>query len=400
MQTRLNQNAAAHQSGGDATGAGMGTRARNQAERNKTTHPRSSRNRQMTFATISSFFSRCPVGVRPFCLVRAACLSVAVAPKHSAKSIVDDCCSHSHTAVDRSDVSKPHWHKGGLDTHVLPPQLLLDDRVRDAPVRHVFRHLHRGLRAVRDELRVGRRWVLEPVRARHLPVPPELVRRAADERERGDARALRELRDLLHEALVLARVPVVQRWVLDDLPAREPHERHGAQQPAREVEVDLVRQAVREDLVQVRRDVRRGRVVRVVVRVPVRRRRRRQRERQRLHVALGRQDQRVLDHRARPRVQVRVLDLLAPRVLEERGHRRVPRLVVLDEVDGRLERLLVHRRRERQRVLEPEQDPDVQELVLRDAHVPQDRLFGGERERGRGGQEVNGCNELVDARVE
>jgi len=43
----------------------------------------------MTFATTSSFFSR-GVGGLLLALVRAARRSVAVAPKHNAKSMVDD----------------------------------------------------------------------------------------------------------------------------------------------------------------------------------------------------------------------------------------------------------------------------------------------------------------------
>lgn len=61
-------------------------------ERRANTYPRSSRKRQITFATISSFFSSAgrlaPPGLT---LVRAACFSVAVAPRQSAKSIVEDC---------------------------------------------------------------------------------------------------------------------------------------------------------------------------------------------------------------------------------------------------------------------------------------------------------------------
>lgn len=73
------------------------------------TYPRSSKKRQITFATISSFFSNgCKFAAPGLTLVRAACFSVAVAPKQSAKSIVEDCyvsvgipspimvfCSHS-----------------------------------------------------------------------------------------------------------------------------------------------------------------------------------------------------------------------------------------------------------------------------------------------------------------
>jgi hypothetical protein len=61
-------------------------------ERRGNTHPRSSRKRQITFATISSFLSSAGRFVPPgLTLVRAACFSVAVAPKQSAKSIVEDC---------------------------------------------------------------------------------------------------------------------------------------------------------------------------------------------------------------------------------------------------------------------------------------------------------------------
>lgn len=44
----------------------------------------------MTLATTSSFLSSCPL-VLVLALVRDASFSEAVAPKHSAKSIVDDC---------------------------------------------------------------------------------------------------------------------------------------------------------------------------------------------------------------------------------------------------------------------------------------------------------------------
>lgn len=51
------------------------------------THPLSSRNLQMTLATASSFLSK-PAGF--LALVLAASFSDAVAPKHKAKSIVED----------------------------------------------------------------------------------------------------------------------------------------------------------------------------------------------------------------------------------------------------------------------------------------------------------------------
>ena len=57
----------------------------------RNTYPRSSRKRHITFATISSFFSSGGKFAPGLTLVRAACLSVAVAPRQSAKSIVEDC---------------------------------------------------------------------------------------------------------------------------------------------------------------------------------------------------------------------------------------------------------------------------------------------------------------------
>ena len=55
----------------------------------KQTHPRSSRKRQITLATTSSFFSSGAFELfLPF--VRVARRSEEVAPKHRAKSIVDD----------------------------------------------------------------------------------------------------------------------------------------------------------------------------------------------------------------------------------------------------------------------------------------------------------------------
>ncbi len=58
-----------------------------------TTHPRSSRNRQMTLATTSSFLSSTLEPCAALIFVRDASFSDAVAPRQSEKSIVDDCAS-------------------------------------------------------------------------------------------------------------------------------------------------------------------------------------------------------------------------------------------------------------------------------------------------------------------
>ncbi|TFK51953.1 hypothetical protein OE88DRAFT_1658681 [Heliocybe sulcata] len=58
----------------------------------------------MTFATISSFLSSGPVLVPLFTRVRVASFSEAVAPKHSAKSIVEDFtiyqCQEQHSCQE------------------------------------------------------------------------------------------------------------------------------------------------------------------------------------------------------------------------------------------------------------------------------------------------------------
>jgi hypothetical protein len=66
------------------------SQSRSEGRRNKPlAHPLNSRNRQMTFATTSSFFSRGAEGPA-LIFVLIANRSVAVAPSANAKSIVDD----------------------------------------------------------------------------------------------------------------------------------------------------------------------------------------------------------------------------------------------------------------------------------------------------------------------
>lgn len=81
----------------------------------------------MTFATTSSFFSSVGCAVPLLPLVRAANLSVAVAPRHSAKSMVEDC----HHKQLNSEILFPQTTLKG--THVLPPQLLFNHRIRYIP---------------------------------------------------------------------------------------------------------------------------------------------------------------------------------------------------------------------------------------------------------------------------
>ncbi len=312
---------------------------------------------------------------------------------------------HTHTTAQRARAPSARSHRaanarGKLGAYVLPPELLLHDGIRHIPPGHPLRELRRLRRVVAHGLGALPAWGIKPEEALHLPVRPEHMRHAAHERERRAARARLPVRDdLLHEALVLRRLAVVERRVLDDLPAREPHERLRPEQPAREVVVDFVRKAVREDFLQVRGDVRRRGVVRVVRRgVPVRRGRERERERQ--DGALRREDERVPDHRARARVVFGVLQRLDRGVLGVRQHRGVSCFVVLDDVDGCLERLLVHRRRERRGVLGADEDADVEKLFLGDLQFLQEAALGSELERRVRRGEVERRDELVDARIQ
>ena len=102
------------------------------------TDPRSSRNRQMTLATTSSFLSKCACSTLSFLdLVRAENFSDAVAPKHRAKSIVDD-------FGNRMPWSKriSHWSGRGLynlnGSYVLTPQLFLHNSVWNRPASHAI----------------------------------------------------------------------------------------------------------------------------------------------------------------------------------------------------------------------------------------------------------------------
>ena len=115
----------------------------------QSTHPRSSRKRQITFATISSFLSS-PFELFALILVRCASFSDAVAPRQREKSIVDDCaCETAESAAAAATGAPPQPPDREFGSaarkylakhaHVLPPQLLLDDRVRHIPARNALR---------------------------------------------------------------------------------------------------------------------------------------------------------------------------------------------------------------------------------------------------------------------
>ena len=108
--------------------------------------------------------------------------------------------------------------------------------------------------------------MLEPKCARDLPVSPETVRDAANQGESGRPRTRLSLRnDFLDELPVFARLSIIQRRMFDDLPASEPHQWLWGQEPARQVEINLIWQSVSKNFVQICRNVGGGGVMGMVV---------------------------------------------------------------------------------------------------------------------------------------
>jgi hypothetical protein len=98
--------------------------------------------------------------------------------------------------------------------------------------------------------------VLEPKCAGDLPVSPETVRDAANQGEGGRPRTRLPLcDDFLDELPVFARLSIIQRRMFDDLPASEPYQWLWAHEPARQIEIDLIRQSVSKDIMKICRNV-------------------------------------------------------------------------------------------------------------------------------------------------
>lgn len=116
--------------------------------------------------------------------------------------------------------------------------------------------------------------IFEPEISRHFSVVPESVCHAAYERKcRCSWASLAIRNDLLDESFVLGGFAVVKGWWFDNLATCQPNERLRTQEAARQIEVHFVWQSVSKDLVQVRGDVRCGRMVGMVIRLSVGRRR-------------------------------------------------------------------------------------------------------------------------------
>ena len=133
------------------------------------------------------------------------------------------------------------------------------------PTGYPLRQLSRLWRIVLNGLQVvGIGW-LEPKEAEDLLVRPEGMSYAADESKcRRPRTGLSISNDFLYEPPVFGSFSVIQWWVLYNLARGKPNERLGTEEPAREIEVDLIRKPIREDVVEVLWDVGGCRVVWVV----------------------------------------------------------------------------------------------------------------------------------------
>lgn len=169
----------------------------------RNTYPRSSRKRHITFATISSFFSSAGKFAPGLTLVRAACLSVAVAPKQSAKSIVDDCqlATYQRGIFKSNNDSSPD---------ILPPELLFHNGIWHVPPYDAFGELYSLWRCVQYVFIRRRRRMLEPKCARNLPDGPEIVRDAANQGKSGCTGAgLPFCDDFLDKSPIFVRFSVI-----------------------------------------------------------------------------------------------------------------------------------------------------------------------------------------------
>ena len=108
--------------------------------------------------------------------------------------------------------------------YILPSQLFLDNRIRHVPPSNTIHELRRLRRVVTNEFGSCRSGLVEPEQLVHLPVRPEVVRDAGDQRKRrrpGTGLSIRN--NFFHEPLVFVGFPVVQWWVLHDLSAGQPN---------------------------------------------------------------------------------------------------------------------------------------------------------------------------------
>ena len=152
---------------------------------------------------------------------------------------------------------------------------------------------------------------------------------------------------------------------------------------------------MRENFMQVGRDVCSGGMMNRRWRAA----RRRSGQGEGLTCSLGGEDKRELHHRACAGVKVLVTQRLRVLVVIRRDC-HMSGLVELDHVHSRLETLVMHRRREWLNMVEADEYTDVKELILADAEIAQNGLFGDKSEGGWVCGEVYGCNELVHTRVE
>jgi len=232
----------------------------------------------------------------------------------------------------------------------------------------------------------GRGQALVP-RTDHLLLWP--VGRYEDARDEGEGRApwarVALGDDLLDEAAILVAVAIVERRLLDEDARRQPANELWRDEPAADVEVDLVWQAMREELVHVLRDV--GCRHRVLVG---------ERERQRRRPAFfGRQDECVADGRTRADKEVGEGKLLELGVVHRRPDDLDPALGRLDGLCNRPKaRSSPKKGWEGRRELAAGEEAEVEKLILAQVAERREQLRLVHKGQGRV-DEVEREDELV-----
>ena len=99
-------------------------------------------------------------------------------------------------------------------------------------------------------------------------------------------------------------------------------------------------------------------------------------EREWQHRTFGRQDQGIFHHCSATGVLIGVLGSFNGRMITKGGHRCLTGFIIFNHIDSCFEALLVHRRWEGGRVIEANENTDIEEILFIDAKVGHDAPFG------------------------
>ena len=216
-----------------------------------------------------------------------------------------------------------------------------------------------------NEPGVVRIGLFEPEKTLHLLAAPKGMSNAAYKSQRGGSRSSLAFRyNFFHKAFIFVSFAVVQWWILHNLSGRKPDKSLWTQKTARKIKVNLIRQPMSKYFLQILRDIR-GR--RVVARMSMGGIDNSQRQWQ--NCTLGRENQREFYHCSCPSEMISVLNRLHRGMVGESLDSRIAWLVILDYIDSCLQGMFVYSRRERGRVIETNEDTNIEELVFCDAQL-------------------------------